>query len=155
VTSRDRDGRLIRSGPHQARALRIRIPSSNPDPQMSSSLLTKALTSLARAPLVAAPRAFSGVVSGASFKLPELPYDPSALEPFISGEIMRVRYRASSSAGARLLCGGAVAQIATLLIFTFSPSLTWPSLPPDPPRPAPQRVRDEPERRARKVRAGV
>jgi hypothetical protein len=58
---------------------------------MSSTLLSKALHAVARAPLVAAPRAFSGVVAGASFKLPELPYDPAALEPFISGEIMRVR----------------------------------------------------------------
>ncbi len=60
---------------------------------MSSSLLSKALHAVAKAPLVAAPRAFSGVVAGASFKLPELPYDPAALEPFISGDIMRVRGR--------------------------------------------------------------
>ena len=61
---------------------------------MSSSLLSQALHAVAKAPLVAAPRAFSGVVAGASFKLPELPYDPAALEPFISGDIMRVRDRA-------------------------------------------------------------
>lgn len=59
---------------------------------MSSSLLTKALTALTKAaPNAAAPRAFSAVVAGASFKLPDLPYDAGALEPFISGEIMKVR----------------------------------------------------------------
>jgi Fe-Mn family superoxide dismutase len=62
---------------------------------MSSTLLTTALTSLLKATpalTAAAPRAFSSVVAGGSFKLPDLPYDYGALEPAISGEIMRIHH---------------------------------------------------------------
>ena len=40
----------------------------------------------------AAPRALATVSAGASFKLPELAYDYGALEPFLSGEIMRLHH---------------------------------------------------------------
>ena len=62
---------------------------------MSSSVLTSALTSLLKASptlTAAAPRAFSAVTAGGSFKLPDLPYDFGALEPAISGEIMRIHH---------------------------------------------------------------
>jgi Fe-Mn family superoxide dismutase len=62
---------------------------------MSSTLLTSALTSLLKASpslATAVPRAFSSVVAGGSFKLPDLPYDYAALEPAISGEIMRIHH---------------------------------------------------------------
>jgi Fe-Mn family superoxide dismutase len=74
---------------------------------MSSKVLTEALHSLVRAaPAVATaaspaaahaalsvPRAaLSTVTSGASFKLPDMPYDYGALEPFISGEIMKIHH---------------------------------------------------------------
>ncbi len=61
---------------------------------MSSPLLTTALNALIHSAPGGSgvlPRALSGVVSGSSFKLPELKFDPAALEPFISGEIMKVR----------------------------------------------------------------
>ena len=62
---------------------------------MSSAALTKALTSLLNtSPSLtsAVPRAFSVVTSGSSFKLPDLQYDYAALEPAISGEIMRIHH---------------------------------------------------------------
>lgn len=62
---------------------------------MSSSLLTAGLTALLKATpslTSAVPRAFSAVAAGASFKLPDLPYDYGALEPAISGEIMRIHH---------------------------------------------------------------
>lgn len=40
----------------------------------------------------AAPRALATVASGASFKLPDMPYDYGALEPFISGQIMQIHH---------------------------------------------------------------
>jgi len=57
--------------------------------------LTSALCGLlAKSPSLthAVPRAFSAVTSGGSFKLPDLPYDYGALEPAISGEIMRIHH---------------------------------------------------------------
>lgn len=62
---------------------------------MSSKALTKALTSMLHAsPSLASPvpRAFSALTGGSSFKLPDLPYDYGALEPAISGEIMRIHH---------------------------------------------------------------
>jgi Fe-Mn family superoxide dismutase len=62
---------------------------------MSTSALTSALCGLlAKSPSLthAVPRAFSAVTSGGSFKLPDLPYDYGALEPAISGEIMRIHH---------------------------------------------------------------
>ena len=58
---------------------------------MSSTLLTSALTALCKSSTATAmPRVFSSVTSGASFKLPDLQYDYGALEPIISGEIMKI-----------------------------------------------------------------
>ena len=62
---------------------------------MSSSILTSALTSLLHAsPSLshAVPRAFSAVTAGGSFTLPSLAYDYGALEPAISGDIMRIHH---------------------------------------------------------------
>ena len=62
---------------------------------MSSSALIGALgTLLKSSPSLtsAVPRAFSALTSGGSFKLPDLPYDYGALEPAISGEIMRIHH---------------------------------------------------------------
>jgi Fe-Mn family superoxide dismutase len=64
-------------------------------PAMSSAVLTSALTALLKSSpslATAAPRAFSSVVSGPSCKLPDLPYDYAALEPAMSGEIMRIHH---------------------------------------------------------------
>jgi Fe-Mn family superoxide dismutase len=55
--------------------------------------LTAALAALAKAPSVAQRAAFSSVLSASSsFALPPLPYDPAALEPFISADIMRLHH---------------------------------------------------------------
>ncbi len=65
------------------------------NPQMSSKVLTSALTSLLQAsPSLshAVPRAFSAVAAGGSFALPSLAYDYGALEPAISGDIMRIHH---------------------------------------------------------------
>ena len=62
---------------------------------MSSAHLTAALGALLKTTptlATAAPRAFSAVTAGASFKLPDLPYDFGALEPAISGDIMRLHH---------------------------------------------------------------
>lgn len=40
----------------------------------------------------AVPRALATVASGSSFKLPDMPYDYGALEPFLSGEIMKIHH---------------------------------------------------------------
>jgi Fe-Mn family superoxide dismutase len=58
---------------------------------MSSSVLTSAISSLAKT-AGAAPRALATVAAGNSFKLPEMGYDYGALEPFISGEIMKIHH---------------------------------------------------------------
>jgi len=64
---------------------------------MSSTILTSALGGLVRAAGaaaggIAAPRALATVAAGGSFRLPDLPYDFGALEPFLSGEIMRLHH---------------------------------------------------------------
>jgi superoxide dismutase, Fe-Mn family len=56
------------------------------------SLLTKPATSSAASTSSALSRSLSSVLSGPSFKLPDLPYDFGALEPFLSGEIMRLHH---------------------------------------------------------------
>jgi hypothetical protein len=40
----------------------------------------------------ASTRALSAVTAGPAFKLPDMPYDYGALEPFLSGEIMRLHH---------------------------------------------------------------
>ena len=59
---------------------------------MSSSILTKALAGVISAGTSASPRALATVSSGASFKLPDMPYDYGALEPHLSGEIMKIHH---------------------------------------------------------------
>ena len=59
---------------------------------MSSASLTRALGGVLAAGGAAAPRSLATVAAGASFKLPDLPYDYSALEPFLSGEIMKIHH---------------------------------------------------------------
>jgi len=60
---------------------------------MSSAILTAACGSIIKGGMAAAvPRALATVASGASFKLPDMPYDYGALEPFISGEIMKIHH---------------------------------------------------------------
>ena len=59
---------------------------------MSSRILTAAIGGIKAAGVGAAPRALATVTAGASFKLPDMPYDYGALEPFISGEIMKIHH---------------------------------------------------------------
>jgi Fe-Mn family superoxide dismutase len=40
----------------------------------------------------AAPRSLATVSAGPAFKLPDMPYDYGALEPFLSGEIMKIHH---------------------------------------------------------------
>jgi Fe-Mn family superoxide dismutase len=73
---------------------------------MSSAILTAACGSIIKGGMAAAvPRALATVASGASFKLPDMPYDYGALEPFISGEIMKIHHtkhhQVRGSTGAR------------------------------------------------------
>jgi len=58
---------------------------------MSSALLNNALSALAKTG-AHAPKALSTVTKGASFKLPDMPYDYGALEPFISADIMKIHH---------------------------------------------------------------
>jgi superoxide dismutase len=69
---------------------------------MSSKVLTSALNALARAPtlvsaaspasVASSSRALATVTAGSSFALPSMAYDYGALEPFISGEIMKIHH---------------------------------------------------------------
>jgi hypothetical protein len=70
---------------------------------MSSSALIGAIGAIRAAAAGATPRAIAAAgalpralatvtASTTSFKLPDMPYDYGALEPFISGEIMRVHH---------------------------------------------------------------
>lgn len=60
---------------------------------MSSKVLSKALNALAASSNVyAGSRGLSAVTAGSSFKLPDMPYDYGALEPFISADIMKIHH---------------------------------------------------------------
>lgn len=60
---------------------------------MSSRILTSAIGGLIKGGASSAsPFALASTIAGASFKLPDMPYDYGALEPFISGEIMKIHH---------------------------------------------------------------
>jgi Fe-Mn family superoxide dismutase len=58
----------------------------------ASRILTGAIAGIKTAGLSAAPRSLATLSDASSFKLPDMPYDYGALEPFISGEIMKVHH---------------------------------------------------------------